>query len=222
MALKMTQTSPVATVAANGRDKVELYCGNISPVVPDFDDPLKWWKDILAIPGVSISVKHFFSSLKHTLSDARLSMTAETIYIHIIFLFNDLDMNTIHYEYDMGLLSTTLVAFPSIYRLICVMILSASGWASGQNTQGRAFACMSPDFSIHLFLAVWRPPVRRKLPEVIRSFETLAMWLLPGISAFEVGGMNSPVLSSVRVPKLKLGDGSVLWYNFVKGRRTGT
>ncbi|KAJ7861174.1 hypothetical protein B0H13DRAFT_1900597 [Mycena leptocephala] len=46
MALKATQASPAATVAAGRKDKVELYCGNISPVAPDFDDPLKWWKDI--------------------------------------------------------------------------------------------------------------------------------------------------------------------------------
>ncbi|KIM72366.1 hypothetical protein PILCRDRAFT_803956, partial [Piloderma croceum F 1598] len=35
-------------------------------------------RDILAIPGVSISVEHLFSSSKHTLSDVRSSMTAES------------------------------------------------------------------------------------------------------------------------------------------------
>ncbi|KAJ7733058.1 hypothetical protein DFH07DRAFT_755057 [Mycena maculata] len=35
-------------------------------------------RDILAIPGVSISVECLFSSVKHTLLDACLSMTAET------------------------------------------------------------------------------------------------------------------------------------------------
>jgi hypothetical protein len=39
--------------------------------------------DILVIPGVSISVEHLFSSLKHTLSDARSSMTAETASVEI-------------------------------------------------------------------------------------------------------------------------------------------
>ena len=33
-------------------------------------------RDILAIPGVSISVEWLFSSSKHTLSDSRSSMTA--------------------------------------------------------------------------------------------------------------------------------------------------
>jgi hypothetical protein len=44
MALKVTQASLAATVAADGKDEVELYCGNISPVALDFDDLLKWWK----------------------------------------------------------------------------------------------------------------------------------------------------------------------------------
>jgi hypothetical protein len=35
-------------------------------------------RDILAIPGVSISVERLFSSSKHTLSDARSSMMAES------------------------------------------------------------------------------------------------------------------------------------------------
>ena len=34
--------------------------------------------DILAIPGVSISVEQLFSSSKHTLSDACSAMTAES------------------------------------------------------------------------------------------------------------------------------------------------
>ena len=41
-------------------------------------------RDILAIPGVSISVERLFSSLKHTLSDARSSMTAETASVGIV------------------------------------------------------------------------------------------------------------------------------------------
>ncbi|KAJ7768651.1 hypothetical protein DFH07DRAFT_736314, partial [Mycena maculata] len=40
--------------------------------------------DILPIPGVSISVEHLFSSVKHTLSDARSSMTAETAAVNIV------------------------------------------------------------------------------------------------------------------------------------------
>ena len=35
-------------------------------------------RDILASPGVSISVERLFSSSKHTLSDSRSSMTAES------------------------------------------------------------------------------------------------------------------------------------------------
>jgi hypothetical protein len=35
-------------------------------------------RDILAIPGVSISVERLFSSSKHTLSDSRSSLTAES------------------------------------------------------------------------------------------------------------------------------------------------
>ena len=41
-------------------------------------------RDILAIPGVSISVERLFSSLKHTLSNARSSMTAETVSVDIV------------------------------------------------------------------------------------------------------------------------------------------
>ncbi|KAJ7740482.1 hypothetical protein DFH07DRAFT_751685, partial [Mycena maculata] len=40
--------------------------------------------DILAIPGVSISVKHLFSSVKHILLDAHSSMTAETAAVDIV------------------------------------------------------------------------------------------------------------------------------------------
>ncbi|KAJ7775629.1 hypothetical protein DFH07DRAFT_732340, partial [Mycena maculata] len=40
--------------------------------------------DILPIPGVSISVEHLFSSVKHTLLDARSSMTAETAAVDIM------------------------------------------------------------------------------------------------------------------------------------------
>jgi hypothetical protein len=40
--------------------------------------------DILAIPGVSISVERLFSSVKHTLSDARSSMTVETASVDFV------------------------------------------------------------------------------------------------------------------------------------------
>ncbi|KAJ7924535.1 hypothetical protein B0H13DRAFT_1601577 [Mycena leptocephala] len=43
MALHTVPTS-TATATGDGRDEVELYFGNISPVAPDFDDPLAWWK----------------------------------------------------------------------------------------------------------------------------------------------------------------------------------
>ena len=43
-----------------------------------FDHPIlaRIARDILAIPGVSISVEQVFSSSKHTLSDTRSSLTA--------------------------------------------------------------------------------------------------------------------------------------------------
>jgi hypothetical protein len=40
--------------------------------------------NILAIPGVSISVEHLFPSLKHTLSDAWSSMTVQTASMDIV------------------------------------------------------------------------------------------------------------------------------------------
>ncbi|KIK81076.1 hypothetical protein PAXRUDRAFT_156942, partial [Paxillus rubicundulus Ve08.2h10] len=41
-------------------------------------------RDILAIPAVSISVERLFSSSKHTLSDSRLSLTAESASLMVI------------------------------------------------------------------------------------------------------------------------------------------
>jgi hypothetical protein len=41
-------------------------------------------RNIIAIPGVSISIERLFSSVKHTLSDVRSSMTAETASVDII------------------------------------------------------------------------------------------------------------------------------------------
>jgi hypothetical protein len=41
-------------------------------------------RDILAIEGVSISVERLFSGVKHTLSDTRSSMTAETATVDIV------------------------------------------------------------------------------------------------------------------------------------------
>jgi hypothetical protein len=46
MALKAAPAVQPVVTAADGKDKVDLYCGNISPVTQDFDDPLKWWKVI--------------------------------------------------------------------------------------------------------------------------------------------------------------------------------
>ncbi|KIK72876.1 hypothetical protein PAXRUDRAFT_179739, partial [Paxillus rubicundulus Ve08.2h10] len=40
--------------------------------------------DILAIPTVSISVERLFSSSKHTLSDSRSSLTAESTSLTVI------------------------------------------------------------------------------------------------------------------------------------------
>ncbi|KAF7378021.1 Reverse transcriptase-RNase H-integrase [Mycena sanguinolenta] len=74
-----------------GKDEVDMYLSGISPVEDGFEDPLGWWKqnhgtlpsiarvarDILAIPGVSIAVERLFSSMKHTLTDDRTSMTPE-------------------------------------------------------------------------------------------------------------------------------------------------
>lgn len=41
-------------------------------------------RDILAIPGVSVSVERMFSSLRHTLSDERASMVAQTIRMSVL------------------------------------------------------------------------------------------------------------------------------------------
>jgi hypothetical protein len=49
MALKATPALPTVTAAVDGRDEVDLYCGNISPVALDFDDPLKWWKSVFSL-----------------------------------------------------------------------------------------------------------------------------------------------------------------------------
>ncbi|KAF7348260.1 Reverse transcriptase-RNase H-integrase [Mycena sanguinolenta] len=99
MAMALQDKSEVSTaVSGDGRDEVDLYFGNISPVAHDFDDPLGWWKqnqgtlkymarvarDILAIPGVSVSVERLFSSVKRTLTDSRSSMTAETACVDIV------------------------------------------------------------------------------------------------------------------------------------------
>jgi hypothetical protein len=41
-------------------------------------------RDILAIPAVSVSVERLFSSSKHTLSDSRSSLSAESASITVI------------------------------------------------------------------------------------------------------------------------------------------
>ncbi|CAK5282924.1 unnamed protein product [Mycena citricolor] len=86
-----SRTGGVASLDASA--EIELYFGGISPVADMFDDPLGWWKDqavtlkglaraardILGIPGVSISVERLFLSLRHTLKESRMSMTPEKI-----------------------------------------------------------------------------------------------------------------------------------------------
>ncbi|KAJ6551542.1 hypothetical protein B0H19DRAFT_1073230 [Mycena capillaripes] len=62
------------------------------PTMPATGDNSLWWKvvlaciacDMLAIPGVSIAVEHLFSSSKHTMSDARLSMAAAIISVTVV------------------------------------------------------------------------------------------------------------------------------------------
>jgi hypothetical protein len=73
--------------------KLEAYLSGTYPCVDS--DALKWWKvcrtdlfdfpmlshiarDVLAIPGVSISVERLFSSSKHTLLDSRSSLAAKS------------------------------------------------------------------------------------------------------------------------------------------------
>ncbi|KAJ7671770.1 hypothetical protein B0H17DRAFT_1244929 [Mycena rosella] len=70
MALEATPASKTVAPAVDGKDEVNLYCGNISPVAASFDDPLAWWKenagtlkymarvarDILALPGIRYGV----------------------------------------------------------------------------------------------------------------------------------------------------------------------
>jgi hypothetical protein len=38
------QAATTKTTAGDGKDEVDLYFGNISPVTLGFDDPLGWWK----------------------------------------------------------------------------------------------------------------------------------------------------------------------------------
>jgi hypothetical protein len=130
MAMSLSSAPAVVSAGDVGKHEIELYVGNISPVSRSFDDPLGWWKvnflftlpfklahcqtiqgslpamsdaahDVLAIPGVSVSVECMFSSRK-TLRDDRSSMTAETASIDIITkvwlkagLANDVDWRQI-------------------------------------------------------------------------------------------------------------------------------
>ncbi|KAL1942606.1 hypothetical protein VTO73DRAFT_4846 [Trametes versicolor] len=71
--------------------EVELYLSHAYPC-KDENGALKWWKDhedqfpilalaardVLAIPGVSVVNERLFSSSRHTISDARCSMTPES------------------------------------------------------------------------------------------------------------------------------------------------
>jgi hypothetical protein len=113
MAMALNTASSSVTACDDGRHEIELFLGNISLVPQDFDDPLGGWKvisphfalkfpnvfqnmqgtlkamaaavrDILAIPGVSISVERLFSSMKKTLRHDRSSITAETASVDIM------------------------------------------------------------------------------------------------------------------------------------------
>lgn len=44
MAIALKGTPSSTAVVVDGKDEVDLYFGNISPVALDFDDPLGWWK----------------------------------------------------------------------------------------------------------------------------------------------------------------------------------
>jgi hypothetical protein len=61
---------------------VDMHCANSCCIMQDHsaDFPVLAHiaRDILAIPGVSISVERLFPSSKHTLSDSQSSMTAES------------------------------------------------------------------------------------------------------------------------------------------------
>ncbi|TFY75902.1 hypothetical protein EWM64_g8111 [Hericium alpestre] len=78
-------------------DELNTYFGG-SYVCRDESRALEWWKDhskhfpvlsriardILAIPGVSVLVERLFSSSKHTLSDTRSSLMAETASMAVV------------------------------------------------------------------------------------------------------------------------------------------
>ncbi|KIK74552.1 hypothetical protein PAXRUDRAFT_19762 [Paxillus rubicundulus Ve08.2h10] len=86
--------------AANraAQNEVKIYLSGLYPYAEIDDNPLAWWKqhsrtfpvllhiarDILAIPAVSVSVEQLFSSSKHTLSDSRSSLTAESASLMVI------------------------------------------------------------------------------------------------------------------------------------------
>ena len=61
---------------------------NTDGVLHDNSGTLKYMsrvaRNILAIPDESISVECLFSSLKHTLSHARTSMTSETVFLDVV------------------------------------------------------------------------------------------------------------------------------------------
>ncbi|KAJ6564822.1 hypothetical protein B0H19DRAFT_1259227 [Mycena capillaripes] len=48
MALQHKPKASTST-AGDGKDEADLYLGNISPVAPDFDDPLGRWKQNQAL-----------------------------------------------------------------------------------------------------------------------------------------------------------------------------
>ena len=63
---------------ANADQIIWWYAAVLQKHATDFPVLACIARDILAIPGVSISVERLFSSSKHTLSDSRSSLTAQS------------------------------------------------------------------------------------------------------------------------------------------------
>ncbi|KAJ7117991.1 hypothetical protein C8R43DRAFT_901672 [Mycena crocata] len=56
MAMALQGAGASTKPVSDGKDEVDLYLGNISPVPLDFDDPLGWWKVELVLSVVCISL----------------------------------------------------------------------------------------------------------------------------------------------------------------------
>ncbi|KAJ7354026.1 hypothetical protein DFH08DRAFT_803936 [Mycena albidolilacea] len=80
----------------NGRDS-PVMLGDLRSFSTGFEHAIQYHKnlgtlkymgcvawDILAIPGVSISVERLFSSLKKTITDERASKTVETVFVDVV------------------------------------------------------------------------------------------------------------------------------------------